>query len=358
MTESFYATQRSQPSGAARRAALEPVGGAVPLDSEFYIVRPADEEFRSAILRQDSIVLVKGPRQVGKTSLLARGLQQARESGARTILADFQSLNAESLESVEKLFLMLAGLIADQLDLDVFPDLVWHPQLSPSINFERYLRREVLARTSSPIVWGLDEVDRLFTCNFGSEVFGLFRSWHNKRALDPSGPWQRLTLVIAYATEAHLFITDLNQSPFNVGTRLALEDFTFEQVEELNRRYGAPLNDRAEVARYFRLVSGHPYLVRRGLYEMATRGLDLATLEAEADHDEGPFGDHLRRILLSLSQDSALCDVLRKVLKGQPTSTTESFYRLRSAGLIKGESARDIRPRSQLYATYLERHLL
>src|SRR4029434_1802258 len=114
---------------------------------------------------------------------------------------------------------------------------VWNPHLGPSSNFERYLRREALAEAAPPLVWGLDEVDRLSTCDFGSGVFGLFRSWHNKRALDPQGPWQQLTLAIAYATEAHLFITDLNQSPFNVGTRLALEDFNFEQVAELNRRY-------------------------------------------------------------------------------------------------------------------------
>ena len=72
-------------------------------------------------------------------------------------------------------------------------------------------------------------------------MFGLFRSWNNERLLDPSGSWSRFTLVIAYATEAHLFITDVNQSPFNVGTRLTLEDFTREQVAELNRRYGSPL---------------------------------------------------------------------------------------------------------------------
>src|SRR5262249_14525393 len=46
---------------------LEPVGGAMPLNSKFYIVRGADEEFRVAIARQDSIVLIKGARQVGKT---------------------------------------------------------------------------------------------------------------------------------------------------------------------------------------------------------------------------------------------------------------------------------------------------
>src|SRR5262245_11536188 len=358
MTASLYATQRSDSSGSALRAMLEPVGGAVPLDSEFYIVRPADEEFRAAIARQDSIVLVKGARQVGKTSLLARGLQQARKAEARVVLTDFQNLSAAYLESIEKLMLALAKSFADQLDLDVYPDQIWDADLSPGINLERYLRRGVLQQIAAPIVWGLDEVDRLFTCDFGSEVFGLFRSWHNKRALDPEGPWRRLTLAIAYATEAHLFITDLNQSPFNVGTRLALEDFSFEQVAELNRRYGSPLGDQAEVARYYRLVSGHPYLVRRGLYEMAAQGIKLTALEARADHDDGPFSDHLRRIVVSLTQDAGLCDIVRKVLKGQPTVTTESFYRLRSAGLMTGDSERDVRPRCQLYATYLERHLL
>jgi hypothetical protein len=256
------------------------------------------------------------------------------------------------------LLLTLAESFADQLDLDVFPDQVWNQRLSPGVNFERYLRRAVFSKIEAPMVWGMDEVDRLFTCDYGSEVFGLFRSWHNERALDPAGQWRRFTLAIAYATEAHLFITDLNQSPFNVGTRLQLEDFSFEQLAELNRRYGSPLRDKAEVARYFRLVGGHPYLVRRGLHEMVTHNSDLAALEAQADHDEGPFGDHLRRLLVSLAQDAALSEVVRGVLQGQPCPTPESFYRLRSAGLMSGDSARDVRPRCQLYATYLEKHLL
>jgi serine/threonine protein kinase len=337
---------------------LEPVGGAVPLDSGFYVVRATDDKFRAAIARQDSIVLVKGARQVGKTSLLARGLDQARQSGAMVVLTDLQNLSAEALGSAENLLLSFAECFADQLDLNVFPADVWKPSRSPVTNFEQYLRREVLLKVMRPVVWGLDEVDRLFTCAFASEIFGLFRSWHNKRALDPEGPWRRLILAIAYATEAHLFITDLNQSPFNVGTRLLLEDFAFEQVGELNRRYGSPLKGGSQMARYVRLVGGHPYLVRRGLYEMVTNGFDLAVLEARADHDEGPFGDHLRRVLVSLSQDRELCDVVRGLLVGNPCPTPESFYRLRSAGVLLGDSARDARFRCQLYATYLERHLL
>ncbi|MBS1790011.1 MAG: AAA-like domain-containing protein [Acidobacteria bacterium] len=339
-------------------AKLEPIGGAVPLDSRFYIERPTDREFHEAIARQDSLVLVKGARQVGKTSLLARGLQRARENGAKVVLTDFQSLSADFLTSPEKLILTLAETLADQLGLEMYPSEMWNSFLSPGINFERFLRREVLGKIETQLVWGLDEVDRLFSCDFGSDIFGLFRSWHNKRALDPEGPWRRLTMIIGYATEAHLFITDLNQSPFNVGTRLALEDFDMMQVGELNHRYGSPLRDRAEIARYFRLLSGHPYLVRRGLHELVARNWTLPELEAHADQDEGPFGDHLRRMLVSLTQDPALCEVVQNVLQGRPSANTDSFYRLRSAGLMAGDSVRDLRPRCQLYATYLEKHLL
>jgi hypothetical protein len=188
-------------------------------------------------------------------------------------------------------------------------------------------------------------------------VFGLFRSWHNERALDPAGPWSRLTLAIAYATEAHLFITDLNQSPFNVGTRLALDDFSPTEVAEVDRSYGHVLGDAARLERYYGLVGGHPYLVRQGLHEMAAHGLGLDALDRLADQDEGPFGDHLRRLALSVVQDAGLADALRAVLQGRPCPTAESFYRLRSAGVVSGDSIEDARPRCRLYAVYLEKRL-
>jgi len=340
------------------RPELEPVGGAVPLSSEFYIQRQVDTDFRNSVARGDSIILIKGARQMGKTSLLARGLQQARERGAKVALTDCQKLNTFHLESVQNFFLYLAESIAEQLDIDKKPEEAWDERRGASVNFERYLRREVLRSLNAHLVWGLDEVDRLFSCAFGSEVFGLFRSWHNERALDPSGPWAGVTLAIAYATEAHLFITDMNQSPFNVGTRLSMEDFTLEQVAELNRRYAAPLRDQEQVGRFVRLVQGQPFLVRRGLHEMVAQRIDIAKFEAQADHDDGVYGDHLRRILILLAKDPALADIVRGILRGQPCPTPESFYRLRSAGVMAGSSPADVRPRCEVYARFLKRHLL
>jgi DNA-binding SARP family transcriptional activator len=340
------------------RVDLEPVGGVVPVGSAFYVVRPTDAEFHAALARQDSIVLVKGARQTGKTSLLARGLQQARAAGVRVVLTDCQMFNAAHLQTVDRFLLALAQSLAAELDLEVWPQEVWKPENGANLNLELYLRREVLGKIDGPLVWGLDEVDRLFPCDFGSEVFGLFRSWHNRRHLNPASSWSRLTLAIAYATEAHLFITDLNQSPFNVGTRLALEDLTREHVADLNRRYLSPLRSETEITRFYRLVGGQPYLVRRGLHEMTTLGMEIGALEAQADRDHGLFGDHLRRMLVLLAKDSDLCEAVRAVLQGKACPTAESFYRLRAAGVLAGEAPHDSRPRCQLYAAYLARHLV
>jgi serine/threonine protein kinase len=339
-----------------RRPHLEPVGGALALDSNFYIVRPTDEDFYSAVARNDSIILLKGARQMGKTSLMARGLQKARKAGAHVVLTDFQKLNAAHLQSAESLFQCLAEAIAEQLDLDVSPE-VWNPRRGASMNFERFLRREILAKFKGRLVWGIDEADRLFACSFGSEVFGLFRSWHNERSLDPSGPWQNLSLAIAYASEAHLFITDINQSPFNVGTRLVLADFSLEQVCELNERYGSPLHGQNETERFFSLLGGQPFLTQRGLHHMIEKNLSFQEFVAGAVRDDGPYGDHLRRIVVSLSQEPGLCEVVREVISGRHSSAAEPFYRLRSSGIVAGESAREMKLRCQLYEEYLGRHL-
>jgi DNA-binding SARP family transcriptional activator len=335
---------------------LETTGGAVPLGSRFYVARPADEQCRAAVVRRESIVLIKGASQVGKTSLLARALHQAREAGAGVVRTDFRLLNVERLTSARVLLETLGAMAADQLDLPP-PDGAWAEFGGPNLAFSRHLRQGILARTESPVVWGMDGVDRLFGCPFGGEIFELFRSWHNERAFDPDGPWSRLTLVIAFAAEAHLFITDPNRSPFNVGTRLFLEDFTPEQVRDLNARYGSPLHSPEEVGRFHRLVGGHPYLVRRGLHEQASGGTDLAGIEAQAHRDEWIFGDHLRRVRALVAQDPLLQTAVVEVLHGRACPTAESFYRLRSAGVLTGPAEEVARLRCPLYEAYLRRHL-
>ena len=123
-------------------------------------------------------------------------------------------------------------LLERALQLKVGLDDHWRDRNGDNLNFENYLVDVALPHVGGPLVWCVDEADRLFSTSFHSQVFGLFRAWYNARSYEPEGSWANLTLVIAYATEAHLFITDLHQSPFNVGTKITLVDFTPEQVAE------------------------------------------------------------------------------------------------------------------------------
>ena len=344
-------------STVALEAPLQPPGGAIAVDSPHYVVRDSDRRLMEALDRQASIILVKGGNQLGKSSLLARGLSHARASGARVLLTDFEALSREELETAGSLYLSVANGLALQLDPDSVPRTEWDEGRSPGANFERYLRREVLASRAEPFVWALDGVDRLFEHPYGTEVFRLLRSWHNARALDPEGPWARLTMIIAYATEVNRFIRDPNQSPFNVGTHLVLEAFTPTQVEELNRQLLYPLRGARELRCFMELVGGHPYLVHQGLHHLRmTRG-SLDQLVEQADRDDGPFGRHLRRQFAVLASDQSLLESLRGLIGRDRLLSPEDFYRLRAAGIVTGDNEQSARLHCTLYERYFARHL-
>jgi hypothetical protein len=337
----------------------ETTGGAVPLDSRYYIVQPTDIEFYEGLERQDGLLLVKGARQMGKTSLLARGLQQARDAGKTVVFLDLQKLNREDLLDLSSLYKAIGGMIADSLKLDVYPEDNWRPARAPNINFERYIIREVMDKIEGHVVIAWDEVDRLFPFEYASETFGMFRSWFTARATNPDMPWGRLTQAFVYATEPLLFITDQNQSPFNVGTKLEMHDFTIEQVGKLNELYESPLKSEDELKRFYALFCGQPYLSRRAFFELTHQPnpLTLDQLVAAADLDEGPFGDHLRRILVVVSRDEKTLEVVTGLTHKKPIPDQKSFYGLRSGGLISGTSPEDARFRCAIYESYLVKHL-
>lgn len=329
--------------------------GALPPGDPRYVDRATDMEFCKAIERGDSVVLVKGSRQVGKSSLLARALQQARESGCAVVQIDLQSFSSDVFDSIERVLLALGTEIALRLGIDP-PKPTWSSMLGPSMGFAHFLEGEVLVRTETRLVLGLDEVDRLLQYRYADDIFGLFRSWHNRRALDAGGSWCRLTLALAYATEPHLFIKDLNQSPFNVGTRLGLSDFDYREAAELNRKYDSILSE-PDLERYYKVLGGHPYLLNTSLYAKRHEGADLLELEARAERSEGPFGEHLNRMLNLLKQDSALCEAVRGLLQQKPVSEAE-FYRLRSAGVLTGGFSREAKMRCELYSNFLRKRLV
>jgi serine/threonine protein kinase len=334
------------------RSLLESAGGAVPLQSPFYVERRADRQFLEAACQSESVILIHGPRQIGKTSLLARGLKSLRHIGRKVVLIDFQAINAETLGSLQSLYLHLGSEIADQLSLADSIQSIWDDRRAANTNFERFLTRRVLAQLDGPLILAMDEVDRLFSHTYSSELFGMIRSWHNARALNSDGPWRRLSLALVYATEVRLFIADLNQSPFNIGTRVDMEDFRWTDISDLNQRYQQPLKCPEEERRLYELVGGHPFLARLSFNQLIKERLSIAELEEQAIAESGPFASHLRHAANLVSSDVSLSNGIKSLLAGTGCPNVESFFQLRSAGLVTGDSPRQARFRCKLYARF------
>ena len=345
------------PSSSADAGNQESAGGAVSLKSPFYLERGTDRQFIEALVRSESVVLIQGPRQIGKTSLLARGLHAVRQSGRKVVLVDFQAINSDVLSCLKSLYLHLGDALADQLALQASLEETWDDKRAANTNLERFLTRKVLAGLNQPLIWAMDEVDRLFPQPYCSELFGMFRSWHNARSLNPDGPWSRLTLGLAHATEAKLFITDLNQSPFNIGVRLVLEDFTLENLADLNRRHREPLAGPADLERLHALVGGHPFLVRSAFAYLVRESHGLDRLEASALAQAGPFAEHLGQAGNFVSRDESLRASVSAILRGTGCPALEDYYRLRSAGLLAGDSPRAARLRCALYERFFRQLL-
>jgi hypothetical protein len=212
--------------------------GTIRPNSPFYVRRREDGAAESCLAQPGgSTIVVKGPRQSGKSSLLARLHALSKQEERRSIYVDFQTFDDSHLASLGTVLLTLAKRIAHTLKTPLKPGEVWDSDLLGEIgSFAEFLVKAVLEGSSSPVVLILDEVDRLFDRSYRGDFFAAVRGWHNNRATEEA--WENLHLVLGHATDPALWIEDLNQSPFNVGDRLRLGDFTRDQVADLNDRHG------------------------------------------------------------------------------------------------------------------------
>lgn len=341
------------PTPLAQPVVLEMPSGTMKPESRFYVERNADTIALKTIVQQGVTIPIKGPRQVGKSSLLIRIIQAARNAGKKVAYLDFQQLNNSVLNDEELFFRHFCSWISDVLELEDKVEEYFRRNLTTIQRCDRYLQRHVLKGLGHPLVLAMDEVDRVFDTKFRNDFFGMLRSWHNNRAIYPS--LDKLDLVLVTSTESYQLIDDLNQSPFNVGQIIELEDFIPELVTQLNRRHNSPF-DNNTLQQLLRLLGGHPFLVRKALYLVASGQITPIELFANATAASGPFGDHLRRLLSLLYDKQELIQGLLLVISQNICPDRQIFWRLQGSGLVRA-SGQAVLPRCQLYAEYFRENL-
>jgi len=84
-------------------ADLEFPGGPIPIDSPFYIERsPAEARACAEISKPGSLIRIKAPIKMGKSSLMLRIIHVALERGYRTVTVDFQQADEAVFASLDK----------------------------------------------------------------------------------------------------------------------------------------------------------------------------------------------------------------------------------------------------------------
>lgn len=330
--------------------------GTMPHESPFYIERDTDWEAIQALERANGVtVTIKGPRQMGKSSLLNRLKAEGTIKGMRTAFIDFQLIERVAIENADVFYRQFCSLVSWEFELEDRTEEFWSNPLGQVQKTTDYFERHVFkAIPNGQILLAMDEVERMFPSQFRSDFFSMLRSWHNNRAVR-AGDWKRFNMALVTSTEPYQFIADLNQSPFNVGIVVRLKDFTPDQVSDLNRRHGEPLSleQSAEISK---LLGGQPYLTRKALYLVASGRATFDELVKNSDEDEGPFGDHLRNHLFRMSDDPELRSSLLQVIRHHRCSDEHTFFRLRGAGLVKRVED-SVTPRNTLYANYFGKRL-
>lgn len=295
---------------------LEFPGSPVPLGSPFYINHPLIEELAyREIAKPGSVLRIKAPRKMGKSSLLLRILDRATSLGCRTVSLDFQQAEEAVLDNLDKFLRWFCANISRHLELPPLLDDYWDEDMGSKVSCTIYLQQYVLAEINSPLVLALNEVNRIFEYpKIAREFLPLLRSWHEEakriQTLD------KLRLIVLHSTEIYIPLK-LNESPFNVGLPLQLPYFTEEQILALAQRHGLDWTDSPDADRLMAMVGGHPYLVRLALYHLCQNSVTLDTLLQEAPTMAGIYKDYLRSFWVTLQEYPELAVALKQVVKSE-----------------------------------------
>ncbi|BAT56895.1 hypothetical protein NOS3756_59070 (plasmid) [Nostoc sp. NIES-3756] len=340
---------------------LELPGGPVSLNSTYYIERPPIEERTYAeIKKPGSLIRIKAPNQMGKTSLMHRILAHGRECGMHTVTISFQKADSQIFKSLEKFLRWFCANITQQLQLPSKLNDYWDEDIGSKVSCTLYMQNYLLAKIDAPVVLALDEVNKIFEYpQICGDFLALLRSWYEDAS--ELAVWQKLRLLVVHATEVYIPL-DINQSPFNVGLPIRLPEFSLEQMQDLAIRHGLHCA-KGEVgvqrlASLVAMIGGHPYLARVAFYQLANQELTLEHLLQDAPTISGIYSNHLRHHLANLQEHPELAAALKSVVTSSDSVQLEAIaaYKLESMGLVKLEGNQAV-PSCELYRLYFREQL-
>lgn len=271
-------------------------------ENTFYVMRVNETGWYEQILKPHILIRIQAPAQFGKTALMRRILDRAKQAGQLTIRIDLAEIDRNvNLASFEIFLQQFIRLIEAKIDRGYIDNLMsdeeykyWVDRVGSTKACLKYLEH-LQDKLSQPLTLGIDRVDLLLAYpDTACDFFALLRVM-NDRSIGEDGKWESFRLVLAYSTpEIESFIgVSGNQSPFNIGYPIELPEFTASQISNLALQRNISLQP-AEIDRLMQSIGGIPYLVKLTLDRIQQDGVQILAVESTATNNI--YQEHLRAL--------------------------------------------------------------
>ncbi|MGL5706311.1 MAG: AAA-like domain-containing protein [Tannerellaceae bacterium] len=228
------------------------------IPSHLYVKRYADKQIKQIIEEMDRPGYVLVARQMGKTNLLFNTKRELED--INTVISYIDLSNV--FDNERECYRNIIDTIIDSKD-DIF-DVVAkeieenrrNNERPPHKEYSQELRK-LLKAHDGKIVIILDEIDALRSVPYSDKIFAQIRSNYFARTNYPE--FEKLTYILSGVIEPTELIKDRNKSPFNIGEKIYLDDFTFEEHLEFVTK--SKLNISDEITKeIYNWTNGNPRL--------------------------------------------------------------------------------------------------
>jgi hypothetical protein len=254
-------------------------GGTLRPDALCYIERQADKDLLQALL-QGEFCYVLTSRQMGKSSLMVRTVMRLRQEGVAVAVLDLTAIGQNL--TIEQWYDGLMSRLGQQLELENELLAFWHahPEWGPLQRWTASLEKILLDRLTRRVVVFIDEIDIVRSLPFSTdEFFAAIRECYNRRSRDPG--FNRLAFCLLGVAAPTDLIRDTRMTPFNIGHRIELNDFTDREAAPLAQGLGADQSvGQPLLSRVLFWTGGHPYLTQQLCRALAERTYRSPSVDA------------------------------------------------------------------------------
>src|SRR5436309_9802217 len=259
-------------------------GGTLKPGEPSYVERRADADLFESLLAGEFCYVLTA-RQMGKSSLMARTATRLEQAGVCSVIVDLTQIGSErGAQAAAQWYFGIANKIHQQLKIETPLRPWWQERadLPPVQRLTDFFRELVLTHCPGRVVIFVDEIDSTIGLPFADDFFATLRACFNARATEPD--FERLTFVLLGVATPDQLIRDPARTPFNIGKRIDLTDFSADEARILAPGLHAdPGEADRRLERVLHWTGVHPYLSQALCRAVRERAAEGATPEEAVD---------------------------------------------------------------------------